>query len=155
MCDYNAVELSSLHGWKGHWKWLRACTIEKETIRVSSNPSLRSPHLLCRSLHGAAEPSRPIEIEVAGVWKGAIFVGEENDIVPENDEQVADFLAMSTIDCALVSVDTGIAPERQKRPFAQSSQIALGVGHSLLFLDNRRRRGWMLVRMACHRHQPG
>ena len=57
------------------------------------DPSLGAPHLLGRLHHGLPEPAAPVLLEIPGVREGAVLVREEQQVVAEDDEQVAHLVA--------------------------------------------------------------
>jgi hypothetical protein len=68
-----------------------------------------------RLRNGAAIPSRPAHVQVVVLREAAIFVREDQNIIFENNQQIADFLADWLIAAALSPENIGIAPRRQKR----------------------------------------
>ena len=59
-----------------------------------------------------------------------MLVGEDQDMIFEDDKQIAEFLPLTGLVCTLVLINAGIAPESQEGPFAE-------FGHEPL-----RFRGW-------------
>jgi hypothetical protein len=114
---------------------LAASPVEEQLVRVGAYPPFRSPHLL-RGLHDRLpEPPTPVQTRVSRVRVGTILVRKDDDVVPEHDEEVCHFLPVTIPDLTLVLVDTWISPERQERPLAQASQVALRRRHPGGFID--------------------
>src|SRR5581483_7528523 len=57
-------------------KALGAVPINKQSIRIRTNPAFCPPYLFCRPPYRTAKPTTPIEAKVASVRKRAIFVRE-------------------------------------------------------------------------------
>jgi hypothetical protein len=88
---------------------LRAGPVEEEPVGELANPTLGAPHLLGRPHDRLAEPPAPVDGEVAGVGEGADLVGKDEDVVAEDDQEVADLLALPA--GHLVPADAGVAPQ--------------------------------------------
>lgn len=54
-----------------------------------------------------------------------MLVGEDNDVVFKNDQEVADLLAV-VVASALVAMGIRVTPEGQERAFAQLLQVPFG-----------------------------
>src|SRR6266851_7697158 len=112
MSDNNAMEDGCCRIWKRNRKALRASGVEKEPLRVGFDPSLSTPDLLCRFLYSTFEPSPPVEFLIVSSRIGTVFVGKNDDVVFEHDEEIANFLAYFCCwSIQLVTVDSSITPE--------------------------------------------
>ena len=90
-----------------------AFRIQIDPIRVLSQPMRCAVQLSNRLVYGLPFPSGPIERKIARVWKGTVLVGEDDDVLPEDDENIAEL----AIACP---VGIRIAPQREKSSLAQS-----------------------------------
>ena len=108
-----------------------AGAVEKEAVWVVPDPPLGAPHLVRRLLDGLPEPPAPVPYQVAAVGESAVLVRENDDVVLELDEQVADLLAVALPRTLLVPVDARVAPQRQEGAVAEGLQVALGFGDAV------------------------
>ena len=60
---------------------------------MSSDPALGATNLIERLLHRSPEPPVPVDVKIARIGKITRFDRENDDVVLEDDEQVADLLA--------------------------------------------------------------
>jgi len=74
-------------------------------------PAFSARELLRRGSYGPFIPPTPIPFKIISLWKGNVLVGEGDDMVLENYEEIADLLPLATAIDALVAIRGGIAPE--------------------------------------------
>jgi hypothetical protein len=54
-----------------------------------------------------------------------VLVGEDEDVVAEDDQEITQFLALSSTCLALVAVEVRVAPQVKKRAPAEPSKVLL------------------------------
>jgi hypothetical protein len=54
-----------------------------------------------------------------------VLVGEDDDVVVENNEEVGELFAFAGLRASLVPIDARIAPERKESLVAESLQVLL------------------------------
>ncbi len=64
-----------------------------------------------------------------------MLVGKNDDVLAENNEEIADLFSLTTIYLPLISVNPWIAPERQKRFFAKVPQVLFGRSNTAALFD--------------------
>jgi hypothetical protein len=94
-----------------------------ETIWVLSQPSLRSPNLLRRFPDSSLEPTAPIALKVARRWELAVLVREDDDVVLEYNQKIAEFFPGLTLAPGLAPVHVRPTPKPQEGVAAQARQI--------------------------------
>jgi hypothetical protein len=71
---------------------------------VFDEPSLGTPYLMSRFQNGPTIPSFPREVAVRVRRKVAIFVGKDQNVIVEDDEEVAEFGPLPSSAVALVEI---------------------------------------------------
>ena len=86
--------------------------VQKDSIRVLTNPTFCSPRLFSRFLNGLLKPSLPVALDVMRILELAMLVGENDDLLVEDHQEIANLFAVAaTLRFALVPVHARIAPE--------------------------------------------
>jgi hypothetical protein len=85
MCDDNAVEDCGFGVRQINWKRYGALAIPKKGIRMLLYPTLRAEHLIGGVQDRFLKPTTPVLLQISRVFKLAIFVAKDEDVVFENN----------------------------------------------------------------------
>ena len=101
-----------------------------------AEPTFGSPYLVCRFLDGVSEPSLPVKRDVSRVCKPAVFVGEDDNVLIKNDEEVANLFAVpSGLWFSLVSVNSGVTPQGHEGLATKPGEVFFRGGNASCLLD--------------------
>jgi len=99
---------------------LSTTPVQVKPIRIIAQPALGTPHLPCRTEYTFSEPSAPIPALNSGVRVRATLIGEDQDMILEHDEEIADFLSIPSFGIPLITEDRGVTPQGQEQLFAKA-----------------------------------
>src|SRR5205085_8638998 len=140
MCNDNAMNSGLRRRRQFYGKGCSARPVEEQTVRVRKDPPFGTPYLCGRLLYSLAVPPTPVKVGIAGGGEVAILVGKYNDVVFEDDEEIANLFAMALLAfLPLVPVDSRITPERQEGVVTESLEVPLRPGDSISSADRRSR----------------
>ena len=109
MGDDDVVEPHPVWWRQAERERLLALLVEKQPTRVRADPPLGAPRLLGTLPHGPLEPPSPVGQVVTGIRERAVLVGEHDDVVAEDDEEVGNlFPFVGRASEPLVPEDAGI-----------------------------------------------
>ena len=69
--------------------------VQEQGGRKLLYPPFRTPHLFGGVAYSSLVPATPILLYVAGVGELAALVTEDNDVIFENDEKIAELLSIA------------------------------------------------------------
>jgi hypothetical protein len=96
-------------------KRLGTTPVKVDAIRIISYPSFGTENLIGRLLYRSLIPPSPIEKFVISFGKLAGFIRENNDVVAEHNQEIAQFLAVTyRVVPSLITVQVGVTPKPEK-----------------------------------------